>query len=87
MERTYITLQEITQRKEELKREIDQKEHQLSELAHELFSTSAPKTSTESMIQYAQSAIWIYDGVMTGVKIVRRFQRFFGKSEKRKSSF
>lgn len=82
MEQTYITLEEITQRKEALKKEIVQKEERISELTHELFSASPPKTGVESIMQHAQSALWIYDGVMTGVKVVRRFQRFFGKRKR-----
>ncbi|MGL4520420.1 MAG: hypothetical protein ACRCUJ_12295 [Phocaeicola sp.] len=83
MQANYITLQEITQRKEELKKEIDLKEERISELTNELFSTSTPKTGAEAIIQHAQSAVWVYDGVMTGVKIVRRFQRFFGTKKKK----
>ncbi|MGL5938680.1 MAG: hypothetical protein ACRCZY_01225 [Phocaeicola sp.] len=78
-----MTLEEITRRKEELKAEIDLKERKISSLANDFFTTSPPKTKIESVMQHVQSALWIYDGVMTGIKVVRRFQRLFEKKNKK----
>ncbi|MGL5273244.1 MAG: hypothetical protein ACRC8J_07150 [Phocaeicola sp.] len=83
MQTIYASLEDITQRRKELEKEIDLKEECLAELTNQLFTVSPPKSQTEALVQYAQSAVWIFDGVMTGIRIVRRFRNFFGSKKKK----
>ncbi|MGL4851660.1 MAG: hypothetical protein ACRC3Z_03275 [Phocaeicola sp.] len=83
-QRVYTTLEEITQRRRELEEQIEKKEEKLGNLTKELFSSPPPKSGLEGIVQHAQSAIWAYDGIMTGIRIVKRFQRFFGSKKSTK---
>mgnify|MGYP001775896796 FL=1 len=80
---TYYTLEMIRQQRLDKKAEILQSKQRMYQLAHQLFNPPQSKNKFEGMMQHINMGIAAYDGVMTGIKVLRRIRTFFG-SKKRK---
>ena len=80
---TYYTLEMIRQQRSDKKAEILQSKQRMYQLAHQLFNPPQRKNKFEGMMQHVNMGIAAYDGVMTGIKVLRRIRTFFG-SKKRK---
>lgn len=80
---TYYTLEMIRQQRLDKKAEILQSKQRMYQLAHQLFNPPQSKNKFEGMMQHVNMGIAAYDGVMTGIKVLRRIRSFFG-SKKRK---
>ncbi|MDM8152904.1 hypothetical protein QUW14_00970 [Bacteroides gallinaceum] len=80
---TYYTLEMIRQQRLDKKAEILQSKQRMYQLAHQLFNPPQSKNKFEGMMQHVNMGIAAYDGVMTGIKVLRRIRTFFG-SKKRK---
>lgn len=73
-----ITLEDIALRKAELQKDIQEKKENIKELSRELFAPLEPATNKANAIMRAfNTGMAIYDGAMTGVKIVRRIRKLF----------
>ena len=73
-----ITLEDIALRKAELQKEIQEKKENIKELSRELFAPLEPATNkANAMMRAFNTGMAIYDGAMTGVKIVRRIRKLF----------
>lgn len=75
---TAITLEDIAQRKAELQKRIQDKKEKIKGLSHELFAPLEPATNKANAIMRAfNTGMALYDGALTGVKIIRRIQKLF----------
>ena len=73
-----ITLEDIALRKAELQKDIQEKKENIKELSRELFAPLEPATNkAKAMMRAFNTGMAIYDGAMTGVKIVRRIRKLF----------
>lgn len=76
---TIITLEEIARRKNEKREEVRKVKTQMMQTVHELFEPEENKGGVEGIMQHISTGIAVYDGVMTGIKIMRRIRSFFTK--------
>lgn len=73
-----ITLEDIALRKAELQKDIQEKKENIKELSRELFAPLEPATNkANAMMRAFNTGMAIYDGAMTGIKIVRRIRKLF----------
>lgn len=72
----------IAQRKKEKREEILASKKRMQNLAQQLFSPTKSDNKIDSMMQHVNMGIAAYDGIMTGIKILRRVQSFFSKKKK-----
>lgn len=79
---TIITLEEIARRKNEKREEVRKVKTQMMQTVHELFEPEENKGGVEGIMQHISTGIAVYDGVMTGIKIMRRIRSFFTKKKK-----
>ena len=73
----YYTIEIIRQQRLNKKEELLQSKERMQQLAHQLFAPQESKNKFEGMMQHINMGIAAYDGVMTGVKILRRIRYFF----------
>ena len=71
----YYSVESIAQRRAEKKEEILRSKARIQNLTQELF---APQKS----MQHINAGIAAYDGLMTGLKILRRVRGFFSRNKK-----
>ncbi|WP_455671992.1 hypothetical protein [Phocaeicola sp.] len=79
---TIITLEEIARRKNEKREEVRKVKAQMTQTVHELFVPEENKGGVEGIMQHISTGIAVYDGVMTGIKIMRRVRSFFVKKKR-----
>ena len=72
-----ITLEEIARRKSELKQQLDEQRSIIIATAKETFAPTSEETSLHPLMQGMNRGLAIYDGVITGIKIMRRIRFFF----------
>ena len=80
----HYTLEMIRQQRIDKKKEILQSKEQMLHLAHQLFAPPQSKNKFEGMMQHVNMGIAAYDGLMTGIKVLRRVRAFFGRRQKKK---
>lgn len=79
-----ITLEEIARRKAEKREEVLKAKTQITETLRELFVPEENKGGIEGIMQHVNTGIAVYDGVMTGIKIMRKVRSYFTKKKKQK---
>lgn len=73
-----LTLEEIAGRKEETLRQLRERKQRLGVLSKEVFSPVEPGVSgRSSLMQTINTGMAIFDGVMLGLKVMRRVRRLF----------
>ncbi|MBQ2856228.1 MAG: hypothetical protein IJE78_03740 [Bacteroidaceae bacterium] len=75
--KTVITLDMICQQKAEKLAEIRASKQRISNQARELFHPSETTGSTNALMNNFSSGIAIFNGVMTGFKIIKRIRNLF----------
>ena len=80
-----ITLEEIARRKAEKREEVLKAKTQITETLRELFVPEENKGGIEGIMQHVNTGIAVYDGVMTGIKIMRKVEVTSPKRRNRKS--
>lgn len=73
-----FTLEEIAERKKKLLNEIHAQKKAMTATTRELFAPLAPATDkTNSLMRSFNTGMAIFDGVMLGIKIMRKVRRYF----------
>ena len=73
-----VTLEEITQRKKKLLEEIRAQKQAMNDTVHEIFAPLAPATTkADSIMRSFNTGMAIFDGVMLGIKIMRKVRKYF----------
>lgn len=80
----HYTLEMIRQQRIDKKKEILQSKEQMLHLAHQLFAPPQSKNKFEGMMQHVNMGIAAYDGLMTGIKVLRRVRAFFGRGKRKR---
>ena len=76
-----ITLEEISRRKKEVKKQIEIQKVLMTSTASELFSPTKATNKMEFFMNSFNSGMAVFDGVMTGLKIMRRIRLLFKKKK------
>lgn len=75
-----ITLEAISLRKEEVLKEIRQQKERMATTTHELFAPLAPAaTKADALARSFNTGMAIFDGVMMGMKVMRKVRSFFNR--------
>ena len=75
------TLEDIIARKQAKRKEILQSEENVQTLAQDLFAPNESKNKLDGLMQHVNMGIAAYDGIMTGIKILRRVRGFFDRKK------
>ena len=76
-----ITLEMITRQKAEKLEEVRKAKKEMVQTIHELFAPVEQKGGVEGIMQQVSTGIAVYDGVRTGIKIIKRVRGFFRKKK------
>ena len=72
-----ITLDKIYQQKAEKLAEIQASKQRIANQARELFHPSETANGTNALVNNFNSGIAIFNGIMTGFKIIKRIRNLF----------
>lgn len=72
-----VTLEDITRRKEEVRKEITAQNKVIVSSVRNIFAPEPTDSSTSSLMRSFNTGMVIFDGVMTGIKIMRKIRAFF----------
>lgn len=86
MKEQKTTLQTLELQKRALKKDIALCEKRISRHWDLLFTPPQPNTKVEALVAHAERAYAVYDGVMLGYKLLRRFNRIMGMVRGKKKS-
>lgn len=76
-----ITLEEITRQKKAVRLQIREQRDRIQQTATELFSPVKATTKVEMLMNSVNSSIAVFDGVMTGLRIMRRVRGLFRRKK------
>lgn len=76
-----ITLEEITRQKKAVRLQIREQRDRIQQTATELFSPVKATTKVEMLMNSVNSGIAVFDGVMTGLRIMRRVRGLFRRKK------
>ncbi len=76
------TLEDIIARKQAKRKEILESKESLQTLAQDLFAPNESKNKLDGLMQHVNMGIAAYDGIMTGIKILRRIRGFFDRKRR-----
>ena len=76
------TLEDIIARKQAKRKEILESKECLQTLAQDLFAPNESKNKLDGLMQHVNMGIAAYDGIMTGIKILRRVRGFFDRKRR-----
>lgn len=76
-----ITLEEITRQKKAVRLQISEQRDRIQQTATELFSPVKATTKVEMLMNSVNSGIAVFDGVMTGLRIMRRVRGLFRRKK------
>lgn len=75
-----ITLEDIAQRKVELLKEIRNQQQVMASTARSIFAPLAPAASAgNALMRSFNTGIAIFDGVMLGIKMIKKVRHLFEK--------
>lgn len=75
----FRTLDEISERKKAVRKELMVQRNAILEQAKELFSPQPKEEGINSFMQSFNKGLALYDGVMTGIKLMKKVRGFFTK--------
>lgn len=74
------SLDSIALQKAEILKQIRLQKVIMTEITHEIFAPVAPAANkTSSMMRAFNTGMAVFDGVMLGIKVMKKFRRLFGK--------
>ena len=76
-QRTKVTLEMISQQKVQKLTEIRESKHRITDTAIQLFRPNEVQGGSNALMNNFSSGIAIFNGVMTGFKIIKRIRSLF----------
>ena len=76
-----ITLEEISRQKKDVYRQIKEQKQLIQLTATDLFAPVKAANKVELLMNSVNSGIAVVDGVMTGMKVMRRVRSFFRRKK------
>lgn len=77
--RQEVSLEEVTQRKEELLNEIRTQKEVIRTRTSDLFAPVRPASRAGNIMHSINSSIAVIDGIIIGMKVIKRIRRTFHK--------
>ena len=75
-----VTLESIARQKAELLQKIQLQKRTMAGLAQEIFAPLKPAaTQTNSLVRSFNTGMAVFDGIVLGIKVIRKFKRLFGR--------
>lgn len=79
---TSITLESISQRKEEVRKKLHLQKQIMTNTTRDLFAPLAPAADKGNAIMRAfNTGMAVFDGVMLGLRMMKRFRRMFSSNK------
>lgn len=75
----------ISQKRAEKKQQLRESKERIQSLAQELFAPQESRNKVDSLMQHVNAGIAAYDGIRTGMMILRRIRALFPKKKNHKS--
>ena len=73
-----VTLENIVQRTAQLKKELDQQKEVMTNLTRHMLTPFIPTTTKAgAMMRAFNTGMAIFDGIVLGIKLMKRFRRSF----------
>lgn len=72
-----LTLESLVRLKAEKLEEVRASKRRIGEQMQQLFAPLKPQSRENVLTQHINSCLAIFDGLMTGIRIMRKIQRFF----------
>ena len=72
----------ITRLRTEKKQELRESKERILNLTQELFTPQKSKNKAENLMQHINAGIAAYDGIRTGLMVLRRIRGFFNRKKK-----
>ena len=77
------TLEELTQRKAALRQDIHAQKERMTRLGRDLVAPLAPAAEkSNSLLRAFNRGMAVFDGIMLGLNVMRKFKAIFGKKRK-----
>lgn len=76
------TLDQISERKKNVRKELEDQKSIIQEQTKELFYPQPKDTGISSFMDSFNKGLALYDGVMTGIKLMRKVRRFLTKKSR-----
>lgn len=76
------TIELISEQKKKKRTEIQASKKRMQELTQQLFAPTRSSSRIDNVMQQINMGVAAYDGIMTGIKVLRRIQFFFSKKKK-----
>ena len=80
---TIYTIDDIRGLRKAKKQEINKSADKIRSIGAALFAPQKSSSNLEGIMQHVNAGIAAYDGLMTGLKLMRRVQSFFRKNKKK----
>lgn len=78
------SIDDIRKRRLAKREELKLSKDRMQDLTRQLFAPQQGKNKIDSLMQQVNMGIAAYDGLMTGIKILRRVRGFFAGKKKRR---
>lgn len=78
------SIDDIRKRRLAKREELKLSKDRMQDLTQQLFAPQQGKNKIDSLMQQVNMGIAAYDGLMTGIKILRRVRGFFAGKKKRR---
>ncbi len=80
MKNAKITLEDINLRKKELKNEILIQKEAIAQTTRAIFAPLTPAANkTDALMRSFNTGMAVFDGIMIGVKVIRKLRRYLRK--------
>ena len=76
------SVQLISQLRAKKKQELKESKERILSLTQELFTPQHSKNKAENLMQHINAGIAAYDGIRTGMMILKRIRAFFNRKKK-----
>lgn len=85
---SFTTLSAIARQKEDTLREIRKQEEIISNLTKDIFTPpESPATKGQAIIRMLNISTTFFEGIMFGIKLMRRIKKIFHLQKTRKAAF
>lgn len=81
LSKKHITLEDICKRKEALKWQLEKQKSVIHSAVKETFSPTPSEKAAHPLMRKFSTGIAIFDGIVTGVKIIRKIKKIFKRKK------
>ena len=83
MQTDKYTVQQIVSLRMKKRQELQDTKNRIVDLTEDLFAPRHSKNKMENMMQHVNAGIAAYDGLRTGLRVLRRIRSFFRRKKRK----